>query len=154
MTTVPYVRPLEGVDPTWNDALRAALAEVNATPSSRAAMTLASGWVNYAGSWADCQVIRWGNLVVSVGLIKNNTGAAVTPVANYLIATIPVGYRPRAVGSVAPLGGRIITTQFSGTAALYRIDFLDTGTVVLDPTTPTPLANGTYLSLNAMWAVE
>ena len=153
MTTVPYVRALEGVDPTWNDALRAALAEVNATPSSRAAMTFPAGWVNYGG-WAECQVIRWGNLVVSAGLIKNNTGAAVTPVANYLIATIPVGYRPRDVGSVAPLGGRIITTQFSQTAALYRIDFLPTGAVYLDPTTPTPIPNGGYMSLNAMWAVE
>jgi hypothetical protein len=150
MTAVPYVDELGDVDPSWNVALKAALAEVHAA-TGRAAVTLTAAWDPWLAGWAEPQVIKWVKLVVCIGLIKNVSGASITPTANLQIATIPSGYRPRATGSTSPLGGRIITSQYSGTSEAYRMDFAEGGQVYLDPTTPTAIVNNQYMSMFAMW---
>jgi hypothetical protein len=152
MTHVPNLRTFNEVDPSWNVALKAALAEVHAE-TGRAEVTLTAAWDPWLAGWAEPQVIKWGKLVVCVGLIKNVSGSSITPTANLQVATVPSGYRPRDVGT-GVLGGRLITTQYSGTSAPYRVDFRVDGQVCLDPTTPTPIINGGYLSLFAMWRTD
>lgn len=146
---VPPVINFQGMDPSWVEALKAALADVNALSVTRAAITLTASWTAYGSSWSTPQVSRWGRVVIANGLAK--TVAAQT--APITIGTVPVGFRPRAVGSVAPLGGRILTTQFSGTSVGYRVDFLDNGSVVMQAG-PATIAIGGYLSLSAVWITD
>ncbi|GAX41527.1 hypothetical protein NIES4075_25000 [Tolypothrix sp. NIES-4075] len=72
-------------------ATGAAGADASVVPGAWQDITLITGWSNYATGYTSPQCRKLiGNLIEVKGTIKKAT----TPLANEVIATLPVGYRP------------------------------------------------------------
>lgn len=157
-TEVPAVAVGDTLSDAWADIVQTAMIEVrtSARKMGPAACTInLSGWANYGGLYADAQVVRIGDFVILEGLVRNNSGAAAAlPISSF--ATIPSGYRPRPVGSGAPLGGAVMTSTYGSFAnGTARLDVSASGTLSIGTSTgAVTLPNGGFLTLQGMWHAE
>jgi len=154
--SVPGLAVGDDVLDTWYNGVAGAVAEVQdlLPTTGRAAVTpQAANWENYSGGFTQAQVNCFGPLVVMTGLIRVKAGAtAQTPGSTYVVATVPVGYRPRDVGAANPLGGRILTACQSSVGSPARIDITVTGDVIWYSNIGNlTMAAGQWIALNAWW---
>ena len=156
MISVPGRAVGDDVTDTWHNGVAGAVAEVQdlLPTTGRAAVTpQAANWENYSSGFTQAQVNCFGPLVVMTGLIRVKTGATgQVPSSSYVVATVPVGYRPRDVGAANPLGGRILTACQTSVASPARIDILPTGDVIFYGNIGNvAVAAGGWIALNAWW---
>jgi hypothetical protein len=168
--TVPSVVIGDDITKTWADAVVDAIAEIQALTkiSGPAAIAMNDAyWRSWGGSesvgaaHADPQVMRFGRLVIMTGLAQNISGSAIAYTSSpaNLIGVVPIGFRPRVVGSVAPLGGIIMTTQEASLTdpRNARIQISGNGNINFGAApggSGNTIANNGFLSLQAAWETE
>ena len=155
--SIPVVTLGGDVTEVWADAVAAAVAEVQqlALMDEAAVPITAAGWANYGGGYPNLQVRRFGPLVIMVGMIRNNTGVAVAPPTAQL-ALVPVGFRPRAIGSGAPLGGGLLVgcPMSSPSPGTGRVQVGSDGALSVGATSGSgSIVSGGWVSCQLVWSV-
>lgn len=101
---------LNGAWQPWQKVMK----DIKDNSLPKAQLTFADGWENYNntdGHWQNAAVVRNGDIVQLMGCIRNNVGF--TPDSTQqLMATIPVGYRPKydMMGVIKRSSGRTMYT--------------------------------------------
>ena len=103
------------------------------TTDHRVDLTLQNSWVDYDTTyWGPAHVVKIGNVIYVMGLIKNGTITG-----NTVVTTLPPGYRPA--------GSLIFPCYYNSSSAECRIDVNSSGHVYINGVT-----SNTYVTLNTI----
>lgn len=116
-------------------------------PITSAALTPASGWIDYGGNYAAPMVYRQGDVIFIEGLLKRESTTTWTAATAYNLTTVPVGFR----ATQAKLLLAVYTGSSSNAALAWaRMTVNETGGVYAYSAVDVSWSVGGWISIDAV----